>query len=51
MTIAREAARGAAKKAQPRLIDVTHLTVYPPADRNGKKHFNFIPPKGLYASD
>ncbi len=51
MTIARQAAKGAAKKVEPRYIDVTGLKVFPPADKNGKKHFNFIAPKGLYASD
>lgn len=51
MTIARQAAKGAVKQAQPRYIDVTDLKVYPPADKSGKKHFNFIAPKGLYASE
>ncbi len=57
MTIARESARGAAKKAQPRFIDVTDLKVYPPSDKTGRKHFNFLPKGsgnakgGLYADD
>lgn len=51
MTIARQAAKGAVKRVQPKYIDVTDKKVYPPADKNGKKHFNFIGPRGLFASE
>lgn len=49
MTIARQAAKGAEKRPEPKLVDVTDLKVFPPADKSGKKHPNFVAPKGIYS--